>query len=64
MEQEYADLISVEELCEILRISRNAAYQLLSSGDLKCFRMGRIWKIPRQGVLDHIREQSFRNKKA
>ena len=59
MEKDYTDLITVEELCEMMMISRNAAYRLLSSGKLKCFRFGRIWKIPRQSVNDYIREQSF-----
>jgi len=59
MEKDYTDLITVEELCETMMISRNAAYKLLSSGQLKCFRFGRIWKIPKQSVNDYIREQSF-----
>lgn len=46
MENESADLITIEELCDILLIGRNAAYQLLSSGKIKCFRINRIWKIP------------------
>lgn len=59
MEKDYSDLITVEELCEILMISRNAAYKLLSSGEFHCFRMGRSWKIPRQSVSDYVRERSF-----
>lgn len=59
MEKDYSDLITVGELCEIMMISRNAAYKLLSSGELHCFRMGRNWKIPRQSVEDYIRERSF-----
>lgn len=51
-------LITVEELCEILHIGKNAAYKLLNSGKLKCFRMSRTWKIPREGVERYIREQS------
>ena len=43
------DLITVEELCDILHIGKNAAYKLLASGKLKCFRMSRAWKIPRGG---------------
>jgi len=58
MENESADLITIEELCDILLIGRNAAYQLLSSGKIKCFRINRIWKIPRESVSVYIREQS------
>ncbi len=62
MENDYTDLITVDELCEMMMISRNAAYRLLSSGELPCFRFGRIWKIPRRSVNDYIRAQSFSGK--
>ncbi len=52
------DLITVEELCEILRIGKNAAYRLLNEGKVKCFRINRTWKIPRESVTLYIREQS------
>ena len=50
--------ITVEELCELLMIGKNAAYKLLTSGELKGFRIGRIWKIPRQSLDLYIQEQS------
>ena len=58
MENDSQVLITVEELCEILMIGKNAAYQLLSSGKIKCFRIGRIWKIPRESVDEYIRRQT------
>ncbi len=54
-------LITVQELCEQLMIGRNAAYQLLRSGDLKCFRMNRIWKIPQQSVTEYLQRKSNLN---
>ena len=57
-DQEMNDLITLEELCELLSIGRNAAYHLLNSGELKAFRIGRIWKIPRISVTKYIREKS------
>lgn len=58
MLEEYSDIITVEELCGILFIGKNAAYQLLASGKLHCFRHNRKWKIPRQGVIEYIKDQS------
>jgi excisionase family DNA binding protein len=58
MFEQYNDLVTVEELCEMLSIGKNAAYKLLSSGQLKCFRYNRIWKIPKQGVIDYVIQQS------
>lgn len=57
MVNQYQDLITVDELCEILLISRSVAYQLLSSGQIKCFRINRKWKIPRNSVYQYIAEQ-------
>jgi excisionase family DNA binding protein len=58
MDNDLTSLITVEELCDLLMIGRNAAYQLLKSGQIKCFRINRVWKIPRASVNKYIREQS------
>ncbi len=57
MENTSDTLITVEELCEKLLIGRNAAYSLLASGKLKGFRIGRIWKIPKESVSEYIIDQ-------
>ena len=58
MKNELSPIITIEELCEMLMIGRNAAYKLLTSGKLKGFRIGRIWKIPRDSLNNYIHEQS------
>lgn len=52
------DLISVDELCEILSIGHNAAYTLLNGQKIKAFKIGRVWKISRMAVEQFILEQS------
>lgn len=52
------ELITVEELCSILSVGRNAAYTLLNENRIKAFRIGRIWKISRLAVEDFILTQS------
>jgi len=54
----YDELLSVEELCELLKIGSNAAYRILNNGELKAFRNGRTWRIPKQSVVEYIKEQS------
>ena len=58
MENNSESLITVDELCEELMIGRNAAYSLLASNQIKGFRIGRIWKIPRESISRYIKEQS------
>ena len=55
-----SSLITVEELCDELLIGKNLAYKLLANGTIKGFRIGRIWKIPRQSINDFITQQSNR----
>lgn len=50
----YDDLLNVDELCEILAIGKNSAYTLLNKGELKAFKTGRIWKIPKISIENYI----------
>lgn len=54
MLEEYADVLTVEEACEALRIGYNAIYELLKNGKLKGFRNGRVWRIPKQSIIQFI----------
>lgn len=52
------DLLNVEDLCEILMIGKNSAYTLLASGDLKAYRAGTRWKIPKDAVAQYVKKQA------
>ncbi len=54
MFSQYSDIVRIEELCEMLRIGRNKAYQLLRSGRVSGFKDGRLWMIPKQAVINYI----------
>ena len=54
MLKNYKDILSVEELCEILSIGKNTAYRLLKSGEIKSVRIGKIYKIPKKYVKAYI----------
>ncbi len=46
MFSQYSDIVTIDELCEMLRIGKNKAYQLLRSGRISSFKDGRLWMIP------------------
>ena len=52
------DLLTSEQVAEILKIGKNALYKLLASGDLKAYRNGRVWRIPRQAVEEYVCSQA------
>jgi excisionase family DNA binding protein len=58
MFKDLSDLITIDDLCEALAIGRNMAYRLLNSGEIKAFRCGRVWKIPREAVEQYVRVRS------
>lgn len=57
MFEEYNDIITIDELCEMLRIGRNKAYELLRSGKISSFREGKLWIISKEAVIDYIRKR-------
>lgn len=54
MFNDYQDIITVDQLCEMLCIGKNSAYALLASGQVKAFRHNRVWKIPKISVTEYI----------
>lgn len=58
MFNDFDDVLTVEDLCEALKIGKNAAYRLLNEGKVKGFRIGRIWKISKQSLEAYIKGRS------
>ena len=58
MLSEYPDILTTDEACEALRIGYNALYDLLQSGKLKAYRNGRVWRIPKQAIIEYIIAES------
>lgn len=58
MLSQYNDILTVEDLCDILKIGRNHTYKLLKTGELKGFQLGRTWKIPKIALEEYLRRQS------
>lgn len=63
MFENYPDVLFVNEACEILSIGRNNLYDLLKSNRLKAFRNGRVWKIPKQAVIEYIQRSTWPERK-
>jgi len=58
MFETFDDVMTVEEACEALRIGKNALYALLEIKQLRGYRNGRVWRIPKEAVIEYIRTQS------
>ena len=58
MMDEYDDLLTTGEACEALRVGFNTLYRLLHSGQLKAYRCGRVWRIPKAAVVAFVRDSA------
>lgn len=56
-QENYNDMVSIDELCEMLSIGKNTAYDLLNRKEIAAFKIGRFWKIPRESVSNYVKER-------
>lgn len=54
MLNQYDEIITIDELCDILMIGKNLAYRLLTEKRIKAFRIGKKWRIPKSSVEQFI----------
>ncbi len=55
MFSEYDDILTVEEACEALKTGTSFLYQLLRSGQLKAYKNGTIWRIPKISLIAYVK---------
>ena len=50
---EYGELLTMDEVCVVLQLSRNTVYELARSGGVPTVRFGRQLRTPR-AALEHM----------
>ena len=50
----YPDIVSVEDLMEMLQIGQVLAYKLVKKGEIKSRKVGREYKIPKINVISYL----------
>ena len=58
MLEQYNEILTIDELCEILMIGKNLAYRLLSENKIKAFKIGKKWRITKTSVENFLKENS------
>ena len=58
MEYTNNEILTVEEVADILYVGKNTVYALLQSGALRAFRIGKSWRIPRFCLEEYIIDKS------
>ena len=52
--EDYGDLLVPRDLCRILGIGMNKAYELLQTDEIHHFKIGRAIRIPKRYVIEYI----------
>lgn len=51
---DYPDVVTVEQMSEMLGISTKTAYRMLKKNVIEHFMIGRIYKIPKYHILAYL----------
>ena len=57
MFERYADVITVKELCEMLKIGKNTAYDLIHSGQIESVYVKRQIRIAKASVIHFLKHE-------
>jgi len=58
MFKKYPDVVSVKQICEMLRISRNYAYMLIKTGQIRRMDSCRIIRVTKLAVIEYAEQNS------
>ena len=51
------EILTRDEVMELLKIGRSTFYELIQSGKLKAFKEGNRYKVPASAVENYIRDR-------
>ena len=55
MLKDYPDVMSIEQMCEILSISTKTGYRILREGKILSLKVGRAYRIPKTHLFTGIK---------
>ena len=58
MFKNYPDVVSVEQLQEMLHIGQVLAYKLVKNVEIKSRKVGREYKIPKKNVIEYLTKEA------
>ena len=52
------DILTLKEVCTVLKIGKNTALKLLQNQDLEGFRAGNQWRVTKDSLFTFIRRNT------
>lgn len=53
----YDDILTITDVAEILKIGNTQAYKIVRSGQLKGYKEGKDWKIPKVSLIEYVQNK-------
>lgn len=53
---EYGDVVTAEELQQMLKLGRSKTYSLLQNGEIKSKRVGKEYRIKKENIIKYLEE--------
>lgn len=60
---EYPNMLTVEQMCDILNINRETGYRMIRRGEFEFLKLGRVIRIPKSQIVDYIIVNLVKSKK-
>lgn len=54
MFREYPDVLTPQQVQEMLGVGQRLTYQLLREGKIQNVRMGKLYRVPKAAVIDYL----------
>ena len=56
-------VLTIQDVCDALKVGRNRVYKMLASGELKGWRIGHTWKITQSSLQEYLATCGYTYKK-
>ena len=53
--KEYPDILDVDQMSQLLTVSKKTVYRLLRTGAISSIKVGREYKIPKLNIIRYLR---------
>ena len=54
MLKDYPDVMDIDQLSEVLGVSKKTGYKLLQTGAITCLKIGRCYRIPKAHLITYL----------
>ena len=54
MLKDYPDVLDIDQMSEVLGVSKKTGYKLLQTGAINCLKIGRCYRIPKAHLITYL----------